>query len=189
MEFKGLGVLESWNRTRKPWLLKIAILFTKPGVSDLNSALLKEIPAISSRHVWTFSWMYLSSAVSLPPSKHAAPVLPNFQRNSHGFLCVCVRVLKGLPKYCDFGQLTFTGFPKFFQWGGGGGGWLRKGEELDEGWFFERGGADGWVQVLHYKSALSPKWKSAQISVYYLWKSFLKPKGFKIWGTWSRPWK
>lgn len=117
MEFKGLGVLESWNHTRKPWVLKIAILFTKPGVSDLNSMLLREIPATSSRHVWKFSWMYLNSAISLPPSKQAAPVPLNFQRNSHGFLCVCV--LKGLPKYCNFGQLTFTGFPKFFWWVGG----------------------------------------------------------------------
>ena len=171
MEFKGLRVLESWNHTRKLWLLKIAVLFTKPCVSDLNSTLLSEIPAISSRHIWKISWTYLNSAVSLHPSKNAAPAPLNFQRNSHGLLCVCVCVcwkgtgcLTGLK--LQVRAVNFYGISEFFLVGGGNreagwgekGGRLRKGgEELYEGWVFERGSADGWVQVLCYKTTLYSK--------------------------------
>lgn len=69
------------------------------------------------------AWMYLNSAVSLHPSKHAAPTLLNFQRNSHSFLCVCgtqgTGCLTGL--ILQLWAVNFYGISEFF--GAGGGEW------------------------------------------------------------------
>lgn len=175
MEFKGLRVLESWNRTRKLWVLKIAILFTKPCGSDLNSTLLREIPAISSRHVWKIAWMYLNSAVSLHPSKHAAPAPLNFQRNSHGFLCVCVCVCwKGTG--CITGLIlqlwavNFYGISEFFLVGGENGeaGWGREEKNYVKAEFLREVVHMGGSKCFTTNPPLSPEWKSAQIPVCYL---------------------
>lgn len=86
--------------------------------------------------------MYHSSAVSLHPSDCVAPALLNFWRNSHGFLCVCVRVC--LLNWLHNRTHTATSesslswdFPIFLD------GWeeyrgRQGGEEIREGWILER---------------------------------------------------
>lgn len=163
MEFKGLRVLESWNRTRKLWVLKIAIL--SPNL----------VPQIWIQHCWEKSLPSLPGTLEKLPGCTLIllylyiPLNTWHQRRCiseeiprASFVCVCV-FWKGtgclIGLILQLQAVNFYGISEFFLVGGekGQSGWGRERKNYLRAEFFERGGTDDWVQVLHCESTLSPK--------------------------------